>query len=66
VAGNKSHNILMLTTDGEIIGSVIVDDVSNPNKITLAPGADRMFVSQYSVTLIDGERNLVKVFTLPW
>ena len=38
VAGNKSHNMLMLTTEDEITGSVIVDDVSNSNKIALVLG----------------------------
>ena len=38
VAGNKYHNMLMLTTDDEITGSVIVDDVSNSNKIALVLG----------------------------
>lgn len=66
VAGNKSHNVLMLTTDGEILGSVIVGEVSNPNKIAFSPRSDRLLVSQYSMTLIAGERNTVKVFTLPW
>jgi len=46
VAGNKFHTVLMLTTDGDIIGGVIVDDVSNSNKIVLVPGVDRMVVSQ--------------------
>lgn len=66
VAGNKSHNILMATTDGEIMGDVIVDGVSNPQKIVLTPGSDKLLVSQYNMTLIDVERNTIKVFSLPW
>lgn len=66
VAGNKSHNILMVNTEGEIMGDVIVDGVSNPHKIVLTPSSDKLLVSQYNMTLIDVERNTIKVFTLPW
>ena len=66
VAGCKSHNILMINTDGEILGDIIVEGVSNPHKIVLAPGSDRLIVTQYAVTLIDVERNTIKVFSLPW
>lgn len=66
VAGNKSHNILMINTEGEIMGDVIVEGVNNPHKIVLTPNSDRLLVSQYNMTLIDVERNTIKVFTLPW
>ena len=66
VAGCKSHNIIMINTDGEILGDVIVEGVSNPHKLLLAPGSDKLLVTQYAMTLIDVERNTVKVFSLPW
>ncbi|XP_060586864.1 E3 ubiquitin-protein ligase TRIM56-like [Ruditapes philippinarum] len=66
VAGNKSHNILMVNTEGEIMGDVIVEGVNNPHKIVLTPNSDKLLVSQYNMTLIDVERNTVKVFSLPW
>ena len=66
VAGCKSHNIIMVNTDGEILGDVIIEGVSNPHKILLAPGSDKLLVTQYAMTLIDVERNTVKVFSLPW
>ena len=66
VAGCKSHNIIMINTDGEILGDVIIEGVSNPHKILLAPGSDKLLVTQYAMTLIDVERNTVKVFSLPW
>lgn len=66
VAGNRSHNILMVNTDGEIMGDVIVDGVSNPHKIVLKPGARQILVTQYNMTLIDVERNTIKIFSLPW
>lgn len=66
VAGNRSHNVLVVNMDGEVLGDVVIDDLANPNKIALSPGSDKLFVSQYSMTLIDVERNTIKVFTLPW
>ena len=66
IAGNKSHNILMVNTEGEIMGDVIVEGLSNPHKIVLTPRSDKLLVSQYNMTLIDVERNTVKLFSLPW
>ncbi|WAR01467.1 TRI13-like protein [Mya arenaria] len=66
VAGNKSHNVIAINTDGEILGDVIADGVSNPHKLVLVPGSDRLLVTQYNMTLIDVERNTIKVFAIPW
>ena len=66
VAGNKSHNVLALSTDGEILGDVITEGVASPHKLVLMPGSDRLLVTQYNMTLIDTERNTVKVFHVPW
>ncbi|KAL3857538.1 hypothetical protein ACJMK2_012193 [Sinanodonta woodiana] len=64
VAGSRSHNILLMTTEGEIIGDIILEGITFPNKICLTSTADRLLVTQYQGTLIDTERNSVKVFRL--
>ncbi|KAK3592638.1 hypothetical protein CHS0354_034714 [Potamilus streckersoni] len=66
VAGCKSHNVMMISTDGQIMGEVVVEGVSNPHKLVLSPGSDKLLVTQYAMTLIDVEKNTVKIFSLPW
>ncbi|XP_060586824.1 transcription intermediary factor 1-alpha-like [Ruditapes philippinarum] len=64
VAGCRSHSVVLLSTDGEIIGDVIVEGISFPNKICLSPHNDRLLVTQFQGTLIDIERNTVKIYRL--
>ncbi|WAR01468.1 TRI45-like protein [Mya arenaria] len=64
VAGCRSHSVVLLSTEGEIVGEVIVEGISFPNKICLSPHADRLLVTQFQGTLIDIERNTVKIFRL--
>ncbi|XP_045171868.2 uncharacterized protein LOC123533941 isoform X2 [Mercenaria mercenaria] len=64
VAGCRSHTVVLLSTDGEIIGDVIIEGISFPNKICLSPHADRLLVTQFQGTLIDIERNTVKIYRL--
>ena len=64
VAGCRSHSVVLLNTDGEIIGDIIIEGISFPNKICLSPRADRLLVTQFQGTLIDIERNTVKIYRL--
>ncbi|KAL4223191.1 hypothetical protein ACF0H5_016663 [Mactra antiquata] len=64
VAGCRSHSVVLLSTDGEIMGEIIVEGISFPNKICLSPHADRLLVTQFQGTLIDIERNTVKIYRL--
>ena len=64
VAGCRSHSVVLMNTDGEIIGDIIIEGISFPNKICLSPRADRLLVTQFQGTLIDIERNTVKIYRL--
>ncbi|XP_061166535.1 tripartite motif-containing protein 55-like [Saccostrea echinata] len=64
VAGCKSHNVLLMTTDGDVIGNMISDGISNPHKIALHSDGDHLMVTQYQSTLVDVEKNMIKVFTV--
>jgi len=55
---------MLLTTDGEVVCDVITEGISFPNKICLSPHADRLLVTQFQGTLIDIERNTVKIYRL--
>lgn len=60
----QCYSVALLTTDGEIAGEVVVEGVSFPNKICLSPHADRLLVTQFQGTLIDIERNTVKIYRI--
>jgi DNA-binding beta-propeller fold protein YncE len=64
VAGNKSHNVLLMTTDGDVIGNIISDGISYPHKISLHSDGDYLMVTQYQSSLVDVEKNMIKVFTV--
>jgi len=55
---------MLLTTDGEVVCDVITEGISFPNKICLSSHADRLLVTQFQGTLIDIERNTVKIYRL--
>ncbi|XP_062584819.1 E3 ubiquitin/ISG15 ligase TRIM25-like [Saccostrea cucullata] len=65
VAGNRSHNILEMSTEGEVIGAIVIDGVNNPHKLCVSPGGDRLLVTQHHLTLPKVEKNIVKIFKLP-
>lgn len=65
VAGNRSHNVLEMSTEGQIIGAIIIDGISNPHKLCVSPGGDRVLVTQQHMTLSKVEKNTVKIFKIP-
>lgn len=65
VAGNRSHNILEMSTEGEVIGAIVIDGISNPHKLAVSPGGERILVTQQHMTLSKAEKNIVKIFRIP-
>lgn len=65
VAGNRSHNVLEMSTEGQIMGAIIIDGISNPHKLCVSPGGDRVLVTQQHMTLSKVEKNTVKIFKIP-
>lgn len=65
VAGNRSHNIMEISTEGEINGAIVIDGVNNPHALCVSPGGDRLLVTQYHLTLSKTEKNMVKIFKVP-
>lgn len=64
VAGCRSHTIVQLNIDGDILGDIISEGISYPTKIVVHPNGENILVTQHQATLIDVEKNMVKIFSL--
>ena len=64
IAGSRSHNILAMSTIGEVLGDLIKQNLSSPHAICVNQTGDTMLVTQHAVTLIPVEKNTIKLFKL--
>lgn len=64
VAGCRSHTVVQLNIDGDILGDVISEGISYPTKIVVHPNGENMLVTQQQSSLIDIEKNMVKIYSL--
>lgn len=64
IAASRSHNILAMSTIGEVLGDLIKQNLSSPHAICLNQTGDTMLVTQHAVTLIPVEKNTIKLFKL--
>ena len=64
VAGCHSHTVVQLNIDGDILGDIVSEGISYPTKVVVHPNGENILVTQHQSTLIDVEKNMVKIFSL--
>lgn len=64
VAGCRSHTVVQLNIDGDILGDIVSEGISYPTKVVVHPNGENILVTQHQSTLIDVEKNMVKIFSL--
>ena len=48
-----------------MIGAIVIDGISNPHKLAVSPGGERILVTQQHMTLSKAEKNILKIFRIP-